>query len=505
MPFSLYPFQQEAVNKFFTVSKGRMIAALPTGTGKTIVALAIINKVIEQEPDAKVLVIVPANLRNNLLENIVKLRLKLDAKVVTKTDQLQDAHDNYHITIISYNFLRMHITELLKYNWDMLVTDEIHYAKNYGTKNFQYLWLLSSRVKYFLGLTASYVSNRLEEFFTIIALVANDKNIIKLGRELIQYEVRGSYKPGFVSRVLYNAKTQKGKLVEVGVKDPQTFTRLVDRYIYLPKSEKILVIGKRPKPISIVKRVYLTKKEWSIYRYVQKDIPKFMLQLLSSGEINDDQLRQIKNQIMALQQVLITPDYILNTESKTPSSKVVACAKHILNYKRKAIVFTPFLEYGAKVVDSYFRSVGIKSQMYAGPIKPQDRLKIRDDFENGEIDVLVLTNAGKEGINLPSAEEVHFLSLTWNPEDLEQIMGRALRITSTHEQVYVYWYMAYGPRGEETIDLWMSNVLERKRLLKKVIYQLLSEMSVSSLLAYESLPEDDEEKYIAPNGTIYSK
>jgi SNF2 family DNA or RNA helicase len=504
MAMKLYPFQKEAVDKFFKVSNCRMIAALPTGAGKTLVAIAIMDKIIQQNPNAKILVVVPANLRNNLIENIKKFDIRsLNAVIIKSPKDLEESYETHNTFIMSYNFLRMYLNQILKYHWDMLVADEIHFAKNENTKNFKSLYALTGRVKCFLGLTASYVSNNMEEFFNIVALVANDKNIIRLGKHLIKYEIYGQRKASLVSKLLLNDKDIKGRPVQVGISDPLMFKRLVAKYIYLPKNEKILVVGKRPKPVSTVKHIILTKYEWKVYKYVLGEIPKPLLKLLASGDINDEQLRQIKNQIMALQQVLITPDYIKEgVNSKRPSSKVIACAKHIKENNSKAIVFTPFLEHGAMVVNDYFKSVGIKSELYAGVIKPKDRLKLQHAFESGEIDVLVLTTAGREGINLPSAKEVHFLSLTWNPEDLEQVMGRALRITSTNDIVNIYWYFAKGPNGEETIDDWMSRVLHRKRLLKKAIYEILSENSVAALPAYESLPKEKKKKFVAINGLI---
>ena len=498
---NLYEFQKEAISKFFKVSKCRMIAALPTGTGKTVVALAIINKVLVRNSSYKILVIVPANLRNNFVENIRRLKLKLNAKIVTSKNELEIAYKQFDIVIISFNFLRLYFDTVNKYKWNMLVVDEIHYAKNMNTKNFKLLWKLTGQVNCFLGLTASYVSNRLEEFFSIIALVANQRQIIYIGKQLIQYETRGQYKPSYISKLLLGDEEQKGKLVQVGISDPHTFKLLVSKYIYLPKNEKVLVVGKRPVPKSIKRLVNLTEFEWKTYKYVQGKIPKTLIRLLSSGDINEEQLRQIKNQIMAMQQVLITPDYIIEgKQSKRPSSKVLACANHILNNKSKALVFTPFLEHGAKIVYEYFRSKGIKCALYAGNINKHERQMIQKDFESGKIDVIVLTAAGKEGINLPSATEVHFLSLTWNPEDLEQVMGRALRMTSTNETVYVYWYFAVGPDGEETIDIWMDRVLDRKRILKQEIYKLLSEFnSVANLSSYETLDKKGDINYATPN------
>jgi len=54
---TLYPWQQEAVDKWFAEKRGTM--KVVTGAGKTILALAIIRAAAHENPELRVAIVVP--------------------------------------------------------------------------------------------------------------------------------------------------------------------------------------------------------------------------------------------------------------------------------------------------------------------------------------------------------------------------------------------------------------------------------------------------------------
>lgn len=468
---TLTSLQHEAINKFFTKANGMLLAGLPTGTGKTIVALEICKKIIQDDQNAKIIVVVPATLKDNFKSNIYQHKYNdvVNEIVLASVEDLEKNYNGFNLFICSYNYLNMYVNTIIKYDWKLVVCDEFHYAKNADSSTYKSLSKLRDRTKYILGLTASYVSNRIEEFVVLLSLILNDKNMMQKSKSYIQK----------IDSLIYKKTSFSKEVMFQEIKYLKDFIKRQSNHIYIPKEEKVRTLVKRPKVVSKVVEVDINSYEWKSYKYVlasKLESKKSIFKILS-GNISLNEVRKISNIVISLQQVLVSPDYIyLNKSSKMISSKVQVCLKIIKKYNKKCIVFTPFFEHGAKLVYEYFKKNGLKVSIYSGEESEEERFRAVDEFNNGELQVLILTLAGKEGINLPKCEQIHFISLVWNPEVLDQVIGRALRMTSKVPVVEIYWYFAKIPhKNGISIDHTMSRILNRKRILKKAITNIISE------------------------------
>ena len=507
---NLYQFQQEAVDKFF--KSGSLLVSITTGGGKTVVALEIIRRFLKKNSNFRCLIISPANLRQNFVQNIEKFKLKINSCIVTDKSQFEDCYKTFNVLIVSYNFLRLYFQSVIfKFNWDLVICDELHYAKNTATVNYKTILQLRQRAKHFLGLTASPLMNDPKEFFAIVSIVANDLSILKEGLKLIKYKKIGETP---LWKTILFGKKSKPQLIPVGVTDVEKFKQLLQKWVYIPEYTKLKGVTNRPEVKSYLVNVNLTKFEISAYKYALRSIPKHQLKELQQGTITDHELRAIRNSIIACQQTLLSPDYIYNytTEELSvnisrfrPGSKIIKAGEILKVTGDKSIVYSPFLIFGARLANQYFNTIGIKSAEYSGHVKQLERQKLVDQFEHGDLQVLCLTGAGQEGLNLPSCKNVLFLTLAWNQEVLRQVLGRALRITSKNKFVNVIWLFA-TINGKETIDHWMSRIIKRKALIRNVIFEILSEQNVSASLTGYEIPvgkplrrlswDKKDEKYI---------
>ena len=483
---NLYHFQKESIEKFFTRAKRRCLVSIPTGGGKTIVALSILKRIYEENKNVKTLVVAPANLRRNFIDNANRLGFHSLFKIAIVYDKstIRNLYDENSILIVSYNFLYLYYREFIKQlNFDFVICDELHYGKEFTSRTAESCFLLSENSKMFLGLTASFVHNTIDEFLSIMAIVLADKKVISKGKQYIKWEEVGRIDPGWLRRMLFGAKVKRGVMQQVGLTNQEKFRQLFIDHIYIPLSEKVEVTS-RPQLRSFTVRVRLTESESRAYKIAEGSIPKLLLKLLQLGQINSEQMRKIKNQIIACQQVLLTPDYIFHgREPINVTEKVRKCAELILSSnKEKSIVFTPFTQHGSQVIERYFRSVGINCAEYSGKLNQTERESIISSFETRDLEVIVLTQAGKEGINLPACKNVYILSSVFNPQVLEQVVGRALRVTSKNPFVNVYWFFAYLNNGNETVDSWIESILQRKRVLAKILTKLFSESKRERLI-----------------------
>lgn len=78
------------------------------------------------------------------------------------------------------------------------------------------------------------------------------------------------------------------------------------------------------------------------------------------------------------------------------------------------------------------------------------REEVKRRFVNGDIDVLLCTDAAAEGLNLQTADLLVNFDLPWNPMKVEQRIGRIDRIGQRHSVIYVA-NLAYPGTAEEEL------------------------------------------------------
>lgn len=132
----------------------------------------------------------------------------------------------------------------------------------------------------------------------------------------------------------------------------------------------------------------------------------------------------------------------------------------------KVIVFTRF----RKMVDiaiPVLTKEGIHCVRITGTETEDQREEAKQKFLNlkSNVNVIFITAAGSESINLQVAAALIFYDTPWSAGDYLQIIGRMIRIGSVHDRVHALHLVA-----EHTIDQRVMEVLGRKlRLIEAVI------------------------------------
>lgn len=131
----------------------------------------------------------------------------------------------------------------------------------------------------------------------------------------------------------------------------------------------------------------------------------------------------------------------------------------------KVIVFTRF----RKMVDILvpaLKKLGIKSSRITGAEDEKARKASQDAFQDAKSDTLVccITTAAAEAINLQTAKALVFYDTPWSAGDYLQILGRMIRIGSTHDRCYAIHLVT-----EKTIDERVVKVLSKKMGLVEAV------------------------------------
>ncbi len=149
----------------------------------------------------------------------------------------------------------------------------------------------------------------------------------------------------------------------------------------------------------------------------------------------------------------------------------------------KTIVYTRFASLVPRL-QKLLADRNIKNVAITGQVKDLDRKKAQEAFQDAasDVQVILITDAGGEGINLQAAAAMVFFDAPWSWGNYVQLLGRPIRIGSPHPSVIAIHLVSERPREKnkdrKTIDHHTLDLLRRK---KDLIDKVLGEAAVGAL------------------------
>jgi SNF2 family DNA or RNA helicase len=346
-----------------------------------------------------------------------------------------------------------YIKELKKSNPDaklILVMDEMHKVKNYKSQIHQAVKELSLQCERLYGLTATPVKNHLIEFFSIFKIL-KPSLFPKITHFMNEYCVTKLQSIGGGRQVP----------VIVGFKNLKQFVVKIEPY-YLSR-KKYEVAKELPQLITREIPCELTDVQEELYGIAETGL---------LGTDPDSEESEILKSLVLCQQAVDSP-YLIADENgepfEGPSSKedmILELLENDLDEK-KVIIFSRF-ERMISRIEKILDEEKIKCVRITGKEnKPSEREKAKNLFQdtNSGINVILITTAGSESINLQSAEYLIFVDSPFSFGDYIQIVGRMIRIGSTHQNVVAFHLVAERQNGKKTIDHHVLDILKKKKRL----------------------------------------
>ena len=139
------------------------------------------------------------------------------------------------------------------------------------------------------------------------------------------------------------------------------------------------------------------------------------------------------------------------------SRKMTALLVNVVNnWKAKHVLFSFFKsKAGVDIIHALFKMCGIHTEVYSGDISDNKRKVILKRFNaegnryGDKIKMLLVTEAGAEGINIFEAQHMHILESSTREMKVQQAIGRVVRYKS---------HMVEGrkpmPKNEQVVHVW---------------------------------------------------
>jgi len=424
-----FEYQKEGI-EWLLRNKGGMVCD-EMGLGKTIQAIGY----IDNSPFDFSIVISPASMIHTWKEEIEKWSEwkghVLDGKKKIKKALKEDISvwEKKTVFIMSWATVALYIDDLLE--WDLkpqvMICDESHYAKGIDAKRTTAVMILSKVVQSVVLLTGTPMRNCAIDLFPQLHMVSPE-SFPDFHEYAEEFAPPSEKTFGRNTVTVYERSTNLPKLRQQ-VKNHMIFRKKLDVLKDLPP--------KRYRRINIEPSTSLLK-EW-------EDI----ISQVKNGSQIDSAALIAHRQRVGMEKAAYISEWL--EDNSDPKNPVVIFLVH------RGI---------RQVLEKSLKDKNITVKCIVGDTPNKKRKDIIADFQKKKIQVLICSEAGKEGITLTKSSSLVQLERFWVPADEEQAEARIWRIGQTNPVIISHAHMS------GTIDDFIVGKLIRKR---NVIQEVFSD------------------------------
>jgi SNF2 family DNA or RNA helicase len=442
------------------VSMNRFLLGDDTGIGKTIQSITALCYVWAKAPNTKVIVLTNKSVVGQWALEFDKFCEPGEISVITcvgspaKRELIYEEFDKTtgpSVLILGYATARRDIKQLLKYKDYILITDEATAYKNPQTQTYQTVRHMANEASRVWALTATLIKNNLIEGYGIYSVVVPGLFPKSKAAFMNQY---------CITRLQPIKGGRRSIPVIVGYRKEQIelFKMKIDPY-FLSRAKQDVA---SELPVLTIKtdKVGMTKQQAAKYQEALDG-------LLEIDQTNEEKETTKLTALIYCQQIVDHPDLI---ECDGKSEKMDRLFEMLTEgdlADEKVIVFSRF----RKMVDllektAHSKKYKMNTVRITGAENEEERKAAITKFQDPDSDVRVawITTAAAEGVNLQAAKAMIFYDSPWSAGDYIQILGRMIRIGSTHDRCYAIHLVAKG-----TIDEKVMAVLKKKMKLIEAV------------------------------------
>ncbi|HEX8998006.1 MAG TPA: SNF2-related protein [Ktedonobacterales bacterium] len=445
-----HPYQLRVVEQVLRDKAPAAILADEVGLGKTIEAGLVYKELALRGVVRSALVLAPKALLSQWQEELSE---HFDEDFALTDEKRFRGFDREPRVICSLPQFVRSFDQIGARIWDMLIVDEAHLLANPQSK--RRISVSQLRARWRLLLTATPVANKLTDLYSLIDLVTPGK----LGT-LREFEAEYVADPG-VARVLRPERAQRLRAI---TRDVMCRTRRADTDIsFVGRSVDTRSVQAEAAEDALI-----------------ADVTDYLRRLYRRAPTSRANRGAVIREIMALQQSLSSSPRAIEESLRRRAERhsdergaLLALAdrcREITSAKERllldtlteigddepALVFTLRLDTAARLRE-VIQARGRSADCYIGALSRAERESMVARFNAGELQTLIATDAGAEGLNLQQRCHVVFnYDLHWNPMRIEQRIGRVHRLGQPHD-VSVFNFVL-----KDTVDDYVLRLLYQK-------------------------------------------
>jgi len=434
----------QEVGAIHLVIKKRFILGDPVGSGKTPTALyawAVIRQAqLESGKDSRLWVVAKksATLQwqgevKKFLPSIRTYRLISESGRKGRLETFKQWLNDKSGAVLLTNWVQFRddwpsirgLGDLAWLDHTQICLDECHKAKNPESKLGKVTREIVSQADRVHALTATLVQNRAHDAYEVAKMV--DPGIISL--EIFE-KLYCDKEPLW----LYRNKRRIKIMKVTGYHHLKEFKKKI-AHIYLGREDDEIDM-ERPDIVHMTRTTTLPPDQRKIY-----------LQAEQGDFLKGDEKAIAPAMVQAFLAASVPAHYDPNIKKNAKAELL----EELLDDEMQGhpvLVFTTY----RTVVDAYMKYFAKRNPVrITGTDSDEERSKAQHAFQTGKTNLIFITEAGGESINLQRAAHVVMLSRPWAPGSYYQVVGRARRFGSEHKKVTV-WHLTCTDTVDEYAD-----------------------------------------------------
>lgn len=445
-----YPYQKKGAIKIH-LAKGRTLLADEMGLGKTLQVLMWLDKNPKLGP---IVIVCPASLKWNWEQEILKHTGKhaevIEGKKSPKSRNRMLLTNN--IFIINYDILGSWLVWLKKLKPKVVVIDEVHYIKTYGTLRSKCTRKLCEGVEHVIGISGTPLTNRPAELWPILNLIWPE-----------QYP-KSSW-PKFARKHCKPRRTRFGWQYRGATKLDELHHDLIK--LGMIRRKKINVLKDLPEKTRNIVPLELSSKARKEYDFAENDLIQWVAHKYGKGRARK----------ASRAQAFLKVSYLKRLAARLKFKMVVSWIKDCLDEQDGKIVVAAIHKPAIRAMKLHFP----KCIVIDGSVKGKKRQQAVDQFQHDPKSRLFVGNiqAAGVGITLTAASIGVFAELPWAPGEVLQFEDRLHRIGQKNS---VLWNFLIA---KDTVEEKLCDMLQTKQ--KNVEAVLDGKRSESDLDLFDEL------------------
>lgn len=437
----MFEYQKDAFQVM--VGAGRALCAMPIGSGKTLVSLAVLNHIRKTVGEKKIVVIATKTLLAQWSDAII-LQSGLKPIYLSATNLDAFATSQAGVGLITYQMYQRHHERLSQV--DLTILDEIQFIRNSDTK----IWKAISKMQteYFYGLTGTAIENRLDDLFAII-------DVIEPGLLGPKWHFQDTYQ---------NVVTiGNNKIIFGGARNIEQLKERIKHRLYAVDVEvapvKIEWVGIDVPMRDQQRRLH--DQNW--------DAAKTLIaQNLNTAEVSHKSSIMVQALLLKARQASSDMRLLTKNETEQPSPKTLAILSRINDltmHGHQVVVYSEWVEYLKWLI--HHSENKFPYSFLHGQLTIPARKHAIDSFISSESRVFFSSDAGGIGIDGLQKVSNHIIhcEVPYNPARLDQRTGRLNRLGQT-KQVVSEIFM-----GADSIETHIFDALQKKiEIRNNVLY-----------------------------------
>jgi len=169
-----------------------------------------------------------------------------------------------------------------------------------------------------------------------------------------------------------------------------------------------------------------------------------------------------------------------------------------------AVVYSNYLKNGIHALAIWFEKENIRYKTITGSTNSAKLSNVVERYNNGDFDVLLISSAGSESLDLKNTRQIHIMEPHWNESRIQQVIGRSIRYRShsklpkEERNVMIYRWISIFPDPIINIsaDQHLVELSKKKQEMFKLYDQLIIDHSIEN---DNSIKKNQSGGYIVEN------